>query len=101
MAKGNIPTKGQKQQATLRQYESIWKAIQAKQPGEVVRVRCHESAAKRLVQAVRKEKTNHVAVRKKLSILTAGPLDHVITQDASSEGYVFIDFKLQFDGSKL
>jgi hypothetical protein len=102
----NIPAKSKKQEANLRRYEAIWLAIKSKQPGEVVDVRCHPSAVKTIIQAVKKEKTKDVAVKKKIGMLCAGPM--VITNNPEFDpvskkptGLIIISFKLQWDGTKL
>lgn len=104
MANGSIPARRNKQVANLRQYESIWLAIRAKQPGEVTQIRCHPDAVARIIQAVRKEKTKTVSVRRKLSILTAGPLITTFNPevvDGKLTGFMLISFSLSYDGSKL
>lgn len=102
----NIPLKPQKQQANKRQYQAIWEAIKAKQPGEPVDIRCHPSAVKTIIQAVKKEKNRDVGIKNKLGMLTAGPLSiaHNPEFDPASKkptGKIIISFKLQWDGSKL
>lgn len=102
----NIPAKSQKQEANLRRYEAIWLSIKSKQPGEPTDVRCHPSAVKTIIQAVKKEKTKDVAVKKKIGMLCAGPMEIIhnpefdpVTRKAT--GLVIITFKLTWDGTKL
>jgi hypothetical protein len=100
----NIPLKPVKQQNNKRMYQSIWEAIKGKQPGEVTAVRCHPSAVKRIIQAVKKEKTGEVAIKKKIGMFAAGPLDIKHNPEfvgGKSTGMTVISFKLLWDGSKL
>jgi len=102
---GNIPVKSQKQQENLRRYEQIWLTIKSKQPGEVVTIRCHPSAVKTIIQAVKKEKTREVSVKRKIGMLTAGPLEICHNPEFDKQGkptgMTLITFKLSWDGSKL
>lgn len=104
MSKGSVPAKPQKQLANLRQYQIIWNTIKAKQPGEITHVKVHTSAVERLIQAVKKEKSAEVAVKKKIGMLTAGPLKIVHNPEIVNKkvtDYSIVEFSLTWDGSKL
>lgn len=104
MANGNIPTAPKKKVIKLRQYQAIWEAIKQAAPGTPVKVKVHYTAEKRLIQAVRKEKTTEVAVEKKVGMMTAGPLVNTSESeiiDGKVTGFVIIRFSLAWDASKL
>jgi uncharacterized lipoprotein YbaY len=104
MSNGNQPLKPQKELNNLRQYQSIWNAIKEKQPGQVTEIRCHPSAIKTIIQAVKKEKTGEVAIKKKIAMPAAGPLEisHRLEEiDGKETGKAVISFKLSWDASKL
>jgi hypothetical protein len=104
VASNQIPLRSQKQEANVakqkRQYQEIWEQIKKLPVGQELRVRCHPSAVKRIIQAVRKEKTAEVGTRKKLEMLRAGPLKNrqVVEDDGA---IVSIYFSLEYDGTKL
>lgn len=86
----------------MRQYESIWLAIKALPVGEELGVRVHITATKRVIQAVKLEKTKEVSVKKKVGLMRQGPL--VIRQAEDTKGsseYCTLHFKLAWDGTKL
>lgn len=60
-------------------------------------MRIHASQQKRLIQAVRKEKTNDVAIRRKVGMPTEGPLSHRVVVDPKDPAFVVIYFKIQFN----
>lgn len=104
MAIGSIPTKSKKQQASQRQYESIWNAIKSADPTKPIQIRCHPNAVKTIIQAVKKEKTRECGVRGKLGMLRQGKLEIVHNPevvDGKLTGKAMITFKLQWDGTKL
>lgn len=84
----------------MRQYESIWLEIKKQPVGKEVQVRVHSDAAKRLVQAVKLEKTKEVAVKKKVGMLHQGPLKIRIVAVANGV-HTDIFFSLIWDGTKL
>lgn len=87
----------------MRQYERIWQAVKTCELGEEVAVRIHASGEKRLIQAVRLEKTKEVAVKKKVGMLRQGPLLVRVTTDTVKQdaAFIIVYFKLQWDGTKL
>lgn len=83
----------------MRQYEKIWIELKKLPVGAELGVRTHHTAAKRLIQAVKLEKTKEVAVKKKIGMMRAGPLKIRTTTDESE--HVVVYFSLTWDGSKL
>jgi len=86
----------------LRQYESIWLAIRNAPTGTVTAVKIHATASKTLRQAVFKEKSLETSQRKKLGMRFAGKLE--VTEQLEGvvpHGYVILNFKLSWDGTKL
>lgn len=83
-----------------RMYAKVWKLISAADTGVEIPVRCQAEAVRRIVQAVRKEKTAEVAMRKKLGLLRQGRLLHR-TELVKNTTQVIIYFKLEFDGRKI
>ena len=86
----------------MRQYESIWIAIKALPVGEELAVRVHATAAKRVIQAVKLEKTKEVSLKKKVGMMRQGPL--VIRQEADRKGsseHATLCFSLAWDATKL
>lgn len=82
-------------------YSKLWKLIDAAETGAEIPVRCQAEAARRIIQAVRKEKTKNVALRKKLGMLRQGPLKSRIVVDTTDAQQVTIYFSLEWDGRKL
>lgn len=78
----------------MRKYQRIWLAIKEAGVGKEIPVRCHETAASTLIQAVRKEKTQDVAIRRKIGMLTEGRMVDRTEKDGSRDGFVIIYFKL-------
>lgn len=86
----------------MRQYESIWLAIKALPVGKELAVRVHATAARRVIQAVKLEKTKEVSPRKKIGMMRQGNL--VIRQAEDTKGsseYATLYFSLAWDGTKL
>jgi hypothetical protein len=98
----SIPLKPAKQEANevknKRMYQEIWEQIKAAPTGKIIQVKCHKDNAGRIIQAVKKEKTAEVAVKKKIGMLRQGSL--IITKSVQEEA-VIISFHLNFDGTKL
>lgn len=78
-----------------RKYEAIWKAIQVAPFGEWVTVRIHRDAKQRLIQAVRKEKSEQVAPLKMVDLPTEGRLLTKVTPDPRDGHFVLIGFRLR------
>lgn len=105
----SIPAKAEKVVQKERMYSSIWASIKALPVGQTLKVRTRTDNVPRLTQAVKKEKNRDVGVKRKVGMLTAGPL--VITHNPEvkkgPEGqayvteYSIVEFKLSWDGSKL
>lgn len=87
----------------MRQYERIWLAIKKVDTGTEVPIRVHATAKRRLIQAVKLEKTKEVATKKKIGMLRQGPLAIRVTTDSikNDASFVIIYFKLHWDGTKL
>jgi hypothetical protein len=88
----------------VRMYESIWQAIKKLEDGKELPVRIHNSAKARLIQAVKLEKTKDVSGKRKVGILTQGPLvirSTVDTTAAASKDFSVVYFSLKWDWSKL
>lgn len=81
-------------------YTKIWLLIQAADPGVEIPVKCPADNVRRLVQAVRKEKTKRVALRKKLGMLRPGQLKHRV-EEVPDSNQAIIYFHLPFDGTKI
>ena len=79
-----------------RMYEPIWQAIKAEGVGKEICIRTRTEAVRRLIQAVRKEKTIDVAIRDKIGMLVEGPLEHRVEQDPADPDFSFIHFKLKY-----
>lgn len=96
-------TRGIKQQE--RMYESIWKQLKAVDVGIPVAVKIHASASRRLIQAVKKEKTIETAQKKKLGMRFAGKMDIDIcaceVTDKDFKTHVIVKFTLTWDGQRL
>ena len=82
-------------------YSKLWKIIDAAETGAEIPVSCQTDAVKRIIQAVRKEKTKNVALRKKLGMLRQGPLKSRVVQDETDSTKSTIYFSLEWDGRKL
>ena len=87
-----------------RMYSSIWKGIKNLPVGTPLQVRVPPAIAKRVIQAVKKEKTREVAVMRKLGERTPGPL--IIKQAAEvkagkTTNFIILEFSLSFDMTKL
>lgn len=78
-----------------RMYEPIWQTIKDAGVGKETIIRTRTEAVRRLIQAVRKEKTMDVAIRDKIGMLTEGPLDHKVEQDPADPEFSIIIFKLR------
>lgn len=87
----------------LRQYESIWLAIKQLPVKKELAVRVNKDAERRLIQAVKLEKTKEVAVKKKVGMLRPGPLVIRVTADTvkNNPEFCVIYFSLLWDGTKL
>ncbi len=82
-----------------RRYEDLWKRIAASdKPLEVV---CASSFARRLIQAVRKEKSIANVTRKNLDMPRYGKLLSVIEPSKTNPREVSVTFTLEFNGDKL
>jgi hypothetical protein len=64
-------------------------------------VKCHSTFSRRLIQAVRKEKTAANTTRKHLDMPRYGRLQHRIDPVGNSKGQVRISFWLSFNGDML
>jgi len=85
----------------MRQYESIWLEIKRVDTGKEVPVRIHASARKRLIQAVKLEKTKEVAPKKQVGMFKRqGPLKIRVEQCARDAAFVVVFFSLTYDASK-
>jgi hypothetical protein len=84
-------------------YQKIWLAIKALPDSKELAVRTHRTAEKRVIQAVKLEKTKEVAVKKQVGMLTQGPLVIRVGADSvkSDSDFVVIYFSLKWDYSKL
>jgi len=87
----------------MRQYERIWLTLKELPVKEELPVRIHADARKRLIQAVKLEKTKEVAIKKRLDIPRAGLLKIRWTEDTVRKDpqFVIVYFSLLWDGSKL
>lgn len=88
-----------------RMYSGIWEGIKNLPVGTPLQVRVPPAIAKRVIQAVKKEKTREVAVMRKLGERTPGPL--VVKQvpergnSGKLTGFIILEFSLSFDMTKL
>lgn len=85
----------------MRQYESIWLAIKEVETGVEVPVRVHSSARKRLIQAVKLEKTKEVAGKRQVGMPCAGRMKISWAACEKDAAFVIIKFSLMWDTSKL
>ena len=87
----------------MRQYECIWLELKKLPVKEELAVRVHADARRRLVQAVKLEKTKEVAVKKKVGMPRPGLLSIRWTEDTVKKDpqFVIVYFSLLWDGSKL
>ena len=85
----------------MRQYESIWLAIKAAETESPVLIRVHHTAERRLIQAVKLEKTKEVAVKKQLGLPRQGRLGISSKVCEKSPDFRIISFHLRWDSSKL
>ena len=85
----------------MRQYQSIWLAIKNAPTGTVIPVRVHASAKKRLIQAVKLEKTKETAVKKTIGMPRAGRMKVAVEVCPRDAYFVIISFSLTWDTSKL
>ncbi len=83
----------------LREYQGLW--LKIAETTEVVVVRCHASFSRRLIQAVRKEKTAANTMRKNLDMPSYGRLQHKIEPILDSKGKVKISFWMTYNGDML
>lgn len=86
----------------MRRYESIWLQIKKVPVGVTVEVRTHVSSKRRLIQAVKLEKTKEVATKKKIGMLRPGPLVIRTAEDPRKDpDFIVVCFSLAWDGSKI
>jgi len=88
----------------MRQYERIWLELKKIPVKQEVAVRIHATAERRIIQAVKLEKTKDVAVKKKLGLPRPGTLKIRVTEDTTPKkdvDFVIVYFSLLWDGSKL
>jgi hypothetical protein len=86
----------------LREYQGLWLEIARKaDPDKHVSITCHASFSRRLIQAVRKEKTAANILRKNLGMPRYGRLMHTIEPLLDSKGKVRISFHLEYNGDML
>lgn len=88
----------------MRQYESIWVEIKKLPVKKELAVRVHITAKKRIIQAVKLEKTKDVAVKKKLELPRPGTLKIRVTEDTTAKkdvDFVIVYFSLLWDSGKL
>jgi hypothetical protein len=87
----------------MRQYERIWVELKKIPVKQEIAVRIHATAERRLIQAVKLEKTKDVAVKKKLELPRPGKLKIRVTEDTVKKdvSFVIVYFSLLWDGSKL
>ena len=85
----------------MRQYESIWLAIKAAETESPVLIRVHHTAERRLIQAVKLEKTKEVAVKKQLGLPRQGRLGISSKVGEKNPDFRIISFHLRWDSSKL
>lgn len=87
----------------MRQYERIWVELKKLPVKTEIAVRVHSTAERRIIQAVKLEKTKEVAVKKKLVMPRQGTLKIRVTEDTVKKDvdFVIVYFSLLWDGSKL
>lgn len=85
----------------MRQYTPIWEKIKKAKRNEVVMVRCHEQSAARVIQAVRKEKSREVALKKKLGMKYPSPLIVVKKVDPDRKDSCILEFSLSYNWNWL
>lgn len=78
----------------MRQYQAIWNKIKSQGSDSETLVQVHADAAKRVIQAVRKEKSMENAIRSQLGELSDGKLLAAVVPDKRRAGFVIIHFKL-------
>jgi hypothetical protein len=81
----------------LRQYEELWRQIAKR--SEPVHVTCAAGYAKRLIQAVRKEKSIANVRRKNFDMPRYGELE--VTREDLPERKVRLTFQLKYNGDML
>lgn len=85
---------------TFRQYEKLWQLIASPDHNDAgVPIVCPARAAKRIIQAVRKEKVIANNTRKALGMPRFGEMSSTIEKQA--DGRVRIVFKLSYNGDML
>lgn len=87
-----------------RKYQPIWEAIKTASIQRPVQVACHPDYARTLIQAVKKEKTIDVAIRKRLALPRQGTLK--ISKEPETinnrlTGRIVVSFILKWDGTQL
>lgn len=85
----------------MRQYQRIWLAIKQAPTETVVPVRVHSSAERRVIQAVKLEKTKETAVKKTIGMPRAGRMKIAVAVCPRDPDFVIINFSLMWDTSKL
>lgn len=87
----------------MRQYERIWLEIKELPVKKELPVRIHATATRRLIQAVKLEKTKDVAVKKKLELPRPGRMKIRVAPDTvkKDSSFVIVYFSLEWDGTKL
>lgn len=83
----------------LREYQALWLEIARADAGAVVKVRCSASYSRRLIQAVRKEKSISNSTRKNFDMPRYGKL--LSTIDKVDNRVVIISFQLTYNGDQL
>lgn len=85
---------------SYRQYEELWlKIASGDHADKGVPIKCHPRAAKRIIQAVRKEKAIANKTRKDLQLPRYGEMNSVI--EYTDDGRARILFSLQYNGDLL
>ena len=83
----------------LREYQGLW--LQIAKSSKVISVRCHKDFARRLKQAVRKEKALANSTRKNLDMPRYGELQSPHVTCKRDANYVIISFSLLYNGDQL
>lgn len=83
----------------LREYQSLWLSIASADADTQVKVKCAATFARRLIQAVRKEKSLANNTRKTLDMPRYGKLFSQITKVDNHK--VLVCFSLSYNGDQL
>lgn len=82
-----------------RSYQGLWLAIAGASADKPIKVECHRRFARRLIQAVRKEKSMANNTRKQLDMPRYGKMTSVIV--SVDKVNVSIEFSLSYNGDQL